>query len=516
MNFNQILVWIVCFSCGIYCYRAICSSIKNNIGWIIISSSIFVLTLIFSFLYSDVAGYVGGFLWFILLFLPMMGFSFVNQLVFQQRYHEARKLSTYLRWLHPLDGWLEQPGLLLALEMAKEGKFERATQIIKYYEKKNSPLFFYTWVLLYSIKADWENLLTWIQNHTSKSALFNQPKLFMYYIRCLGEMGELNHLLQELEMATPTLEKSGDKISINLVRMFALAFSGKTESVKLLLNNSLKIYPEKIKRFWFFTAQMAAGNLQVSRQGLLELRLNSDLILNNAIEQRLCDPILESKRQLSLDSIHIINNIETKINREIKCDRIVDFRNSKADATYVLIAVNLIFFILEYTGGGFTNEETLTNLGALIPQAVKAGEWWRLLNANFLHFGWIHLLSNIIALYFLGKIVEPNLGRLWYLITYFVSGIGAMIAFTFLAEPDQILIGASGAIMGLIGAILAIFLKVWRKDNSRIARQRMLVILFMVGLQFAFDLANPQVSFLCHLFGFIIGFITVCLLLIRS
>ncbi|MDJ0725656.1 MAG: rhomboid family intramembrane serine protease [Prochloraceae cyanobacterium] len=187
----------------------------------------------------------------------------------------------------------------------------------------------------------------------------------------------------------------------------------------------------------------------------------------------------------------------------------------KAYATHGLIGINLLFFAAQFTGG--TNDlSTLYQLG-LGPQAVLGGQWWRLLSANFLHFGWVHLFSNMLGLYFIGRFVEINLGVRRYLLAYFISGIGSMLAFTILAikmeATNQILVGASAAIMGLIGVICAIFFRIWQRKKSRYAFRRLSILLFTIGVQFAFDLAMPRVSFLSHVLGLVIGFITGATLL---
>ncbi|MGF1540963.1 MAG: rhomboid family intramembrane serine protease [Pleurocapsa sp.] len=186
-----------------------------------------------------------------------------------------------------------------------------------------------------------------------------------------------------------------------------------------------------------------------------------------------------------------------------KCERI-------AFITYCLISLNLLIYILEIKLGGSTNFITLERLGALIPARVEAGEWWRVISANFLHYGWLHLATNMISLYFLGRLVEFNLGRKYYLIIYFVSGIGSMSIFSFVAlktgESTVFLVGASAAIMGLIGALLAILLQIWLRRKTSINARRLQQVILIIIIQFVFDNLIPQVSFYSHLFGLIIGF----------
>ncbi|MGH2415778.1 MAG: rhomboid family intramembrane serine protease [Microcystaceae cyanobacterium] len=210
------------------------------------------------------------------------------------------------------------------------------------------------------------------------------------------------------------------------------------------------------------------------------------------------------------------DRIGTKINSETQYNR-NNFRRKTAYVTYGLIGVNLLMFALEINSGGSENIKNLYALGALDPQAVLSGQWWRLLNANFLHFGWVHLLMNMLGLYFLGRFVEFALGSVRYLIAYLISGIGSMLLFTLLAMKlgytEQILVGASAAIMGLIGVISAILIRDWYQQKSLIAAQRLQTLLFIISIQFIFDWTTPQVSFLSHVLGLFIGLITSIFLL---
>lgn len=186
--------------------------------------------------------------------------------------------------------------------------------------------------------------------------------------------------------------------------------------------------------------------------------------------------------------------------------------------TQVLIIFNISYFLLQIILGGSENIDTIYHLGALVPQEVLQGELWRLIAANFLHYGWLHLLVNMIALYFVGSFVELKIGSYRYLIIYFSSGIGGMAIFSYFAAKmnnnDYILLGASGAIMGLVGSVTALFLRNFWQERSHMATKRLQFILLVIGLQFISDFLIPEVSFLSHLFGFTIGFLVGLILLI--
>lgn len=182
-----------------------------------------------------------------------------------------------------------------------------------------------------------------------------------------------------------------------------------------------------------------------------------------------------------------------------------------AYTTYILIGLNLLVYALEIRLGGSQSSLALERLGALIPEKVLAGEWWRLIGANFLHYGSFHLATNMLSLFFIGRLIELSLGAKYYLTIYLFSGVGSMLTFTLLAFrlglDNAFLVGASAAIMGLIGAILAISLQIWlKKRYSTTAKRRLLQVSLIIIIQFIFDNIIPQVSFHAHLFGFIIGF----------
>jgi rhomboid protease GluP len=192
-------------------------------------------------------------------------------------------------------------------------------------------------------------------------------------------------------------------------------------------------------------------------------------------------------------------------------------------------------FVLQFVLGGTLDEQVMIRLGALLPQQVLAeGEWWRLVTANFLHAGPLHLGANLLGLYVFGPFIANRLGQLRYLLLYFATGIGAMAFVTLvhgfdlarhlpLARPppwagdaQQLVVGASGSIMGLVGAAAAIFLRQWWRHRLPEQRQRLLLIALVLAFQTAFDLTTPQVSFAAHAAGAVCGLLLAAVLPFRD
>src|SRR5438874_10959912 len=86
--------------------------------------------------------------------------------------------------------------------------------------------------------------------------------------------------------------------------------------------------------------------------------------------------------------------------------------------TWLLVAANVAVFVLEVFKGGSTNPLTLLRLGAAELWAIRGGQWWRILSANFLHFGVTHLVINMASLLIVGPFVEQTLGRIGYALLY--------------------------------------------------------------------------------------------------
>jgi membrane associated rhomboid family serine protease len=178
-------------------------------------------------------------------------------------------------------------------------------------------------------------------------------------------------------------------------------------------------------------------------------------------------------------------------------------------AVATLMILNGLMFVIEIAQGGSMNPETLHRLGQLEPAAVLVnGEYWRLLTALFLHYGPLHLAFNLYALWIIGPGLERALGALRFTICYLVAGIGSsaavvMLRVVGLTQADE-LVGASGSVMGLVGAWAGFLL---RNRHAPLAGKRLQNILVIVAIQTAFDLSTPQVSMAAHLSGLLTGLV---------
>jgi rhomboid protease GluP len=171
--------------------------------------------------------------------------------------------------------------------------------------------------------------------------------------------------------------------------------------------------------------------------------------------------------------------------------------------TPILIDLNvLVFIILSLFGVNpfYPGTEDLVTFGALF-KPISNGEYWRFISSMFLHGGFMHLLMNLIVLGIAGFISENILSTVRFAIIYFFSGIIAGFSSLLWHDGDVILVGASGAIFGLIGSIaMALILQNNFKEN----KVALLVIFtyFVINIFFGFISNSDNAA---HISGFICG-----------
>jgi len=120
--------------------------------------------------------------------------------------------------------------------------------------------------------------------------------------------------------------------------------------------------------------------------------------------------------------------------------------------TQVIIAINGAAFLLQMSEGGTLSRagRLVSDLGLFGP-AVEDGEWWRLVTSGFLHVGLMHIAFNMLILWRLGQMLEPQLGRVRFSVLYLASLLAGS-AGALLLSPNAVTVGASGAVFGLLGA----------------------------------------------------------------
>jgi rhomboid protease GluP len=171
-------------------------------------------------------------------------------------------------------------------------------------------------------------------------------------------------------------------------------------------------------------------------------------------------------------------------------------------ATLAIIATLVAVFVWQSTTGAFDSEAGIVDAGALVRSRVLEGESWRMFSATLLHGGFDHLFGNCVALYILGMAGEHALGAWRVLVLYVGSGLAGSLA-SVLAGPGPS-VGASGAICGLMGAVVLILYRYRRVYHVR-DKEIGLVLAGWAAYTILMGALSPRIDNWAHLGGLVGG-----------
>ena len=189
--------------------------------------------------------------------------------------------------------------------------------------------------------------------------------------------------------------------------------------------------------------------------------------------------------------------------------------------TYALVALNVLFFFVELSGG-----DAFIGTWALVPSRFLAnplGDVLTLFTSMFMHAGWVHLGGNMLYLWIFGDNVEDRFGHLKFTIFYLLCGLAATFAqLAFSAGSNVPNLGASGAIAGVLGAYILLFPqgKIRVLQGQRVIQVPALIVIGMwIALQFFSGIGSIAdtaqtggVAYMAHVGGFVAGFALTFLL----
>ena len=184
----------------------------------------------------------------------------------------------------------------------------------------------------------------------------------------------------------------------------------------------------------------------------------------------------------------------------------------KQKCTIILIAINVILFLFLSFSGMTEDAEYMLEHGAMyVPYMMEGNEYYRLFTSMFLHFGMDHLANNMVMLAAIGWNLEYEIGKIKFLIIYLASGLAGNILSAFgdiIVGEYAVSAGASGAVFGIIGALLYVVIR----NRGRIGTisGRGLVLMIILSLYYGFT--STGVDNLAHIGGLVSGFILGVLL----
>ena len=210
----------------------------------------------------------------------------------------------------------------------------------------------------------------------------------------------------------------------------------------------------------------------------------------------------EQPIRITADMLNVARPIDTRI----------DFERGMSyapPATLVMLIFLAAVFAWQVSSGALATKESIIAAGALVRDRVVQGEWWRLLSATVLHGNAQHLIGNAVSLYILGMASEHAYGTHPTALIYVASGVsGSLLSVATGPGPS---VGASGAIFGLMGAVIVLF---WRYHHELLVRDKRIGVVIAAWALFTLitGLVTPMIDNAGHVGGLLGGMVVAWLI----
>lgn len=485
MNPDRILFWFPIAACALAILNSIISRVPLPYAAWRAVAAIFILALCGHALAPGAAPWISSGAFVLLLVLPSILQHRVNAAMRQNAFPRAAWLAR-LKWTlapHMRDGGAAQRRLLAALTLATQGRMQEADMALE--SLRRDPLAASVRLAatgqLCRLRGNWSLLPPGLGDPPDSDAVSIAVRL-----RVLHETGDRAAMIRLLARQRGRLAGAH-----GLAALTVMAACGRVAAVERLLAGPMSVLVPASRSYWRAAAALAAGD-PCARITLERLTDGPNRLVALTARQRLDAP---PPPALTPDDTVLLTLEEALLPDQPPA------KLRQAPVTLALTTLNLLAYAAEVLAGGATDMDVLYRLGGLWPDAVLLDQgWWRLAAALFLHLGPLHLGLNMLALLVLGMRVEVLTGPLATLTVYAAAGLASTGGVLLLmaegfSAPDG-LVGASGAIMGLVGALLV------NGVRGRLERRGAAALLVAtVVLQVAFDLATPEVSMAGHLFG---------------
>jgi len=161
-------------------------------------------------------------------------------------------------------------------------------------------------------------------------------------------------------------------------------------------------------------------------------------------------------------------------------------------ATYTLIGIDVVVYVIQVLVGPAVATELALWTGDVVQRP------WTLLTAAFLHAGWLHLATNMYALWLMGQYLEVQLGRARFVLSYLVCALGGGVVYTLLTSPETLsfAVGASGAVFGLFGMVGVVLRRMGSSARGIVA---------VVAINAVLGFVIPNIAWQAHLGGLVTG-----------
>jgi len=495
VDWNRLLYLAVGLNCILAALRLRGVATPSR-GWFVVFSLLGLGAVVSWFALPDSGGYWLGGVWAIVVAIPALALAGAMRLSAHAKFGAAAALARLARLLHPVDGWQDAPAVVELYRCLHEGQLEQAERLIARLRAQPSPFAAMVLVTSVGLTDDWAGLCEWVESHPDRRKTLRDATTLIAYLAALGRTGRHAEMFGVYrELAKPWLILKPSIVGA-LYRLSLVCQTGRVATAKMLLDGPLSLLPQASRWFRWAEAEQIAGNTEAATELLNRVIADpkAGANLEQRAERRLRSPLAPLPPDaLDADAVAVLDKIDAEVAHAGK------FAVSRASsqqlplATYVLAAVTALIHVLGIKGGEM--------------RVPINGEWWRVITAAFQHFNATHLILNVGALLLFGTWLERAWARSTFVLCYLLSIIIPFSLMAMFSSTPMRLVGASGAIMGLFGALVGRLLVGKMRGKSYVVLRQLILLVALFAVQVMFDAVTPQVSAECHALGFLTGLV---------
>lgn len=493
---------------------------RSGWSWYVHQISALTLMTLFALaalvLPSPTAGWIALVLFSLFALLPALSRLRVDQLFGRLRFRQALTHARRFRFLRPGRAGLLQLKAIEMTALATEGKIEEAEALYRGCIAADPPdtmrarLDMY-WVLANGFARRWSSIRSGFQEGNFLAVSGTRTFMKSQAARALAETGAPEAGMALLLEAFPDATTADALVQLYVAYIACCALAGDIEGLENAFSDPLlKRFPPYTAEYWRGRCLLVRGEGEKARAAFeaVEGQLLPRATLWRAAVASLKDRCREGTE---LPGILRQDSAVPRIRRElegawlrIRAARIFLLQDGVPIVTRGLTAAILLVWLVCEWSGGSRSLAVLESAGALVPELIAQGQYWRLITATFLHIGFLHLSLNALALIYFGPTVERVLGPARYFLLFLLCGIGGGLAGLRFGSYG-LAAGASGAIFGILGVTI---IMAWRWDwgEFRTLRSRFVgSLLFLIVANFGIGLLEGGIDDLGHFGGLVTG-----------
>lgn len=422
-----------------------------------------------------------------LLVLGPLAHRLARRAAAAERFGIAQRLLDIAEVLAPGSGVAEEKALLAAMREIRDGNIQQTVEALtaaKYSASPEARLAIDERIaMLYLAAYRWDDAIAHAEQHlfgaippvsdgshgiALRRALGLAPPVWVELLGAYGYTGNLDQaarMLARLEEVCAGRPDAG--IWLHRGRLIFLALAGRVGAVQTLVEPKRSRHMKPAARtYWIAVAHERGGEVAAAEVAYAKARARSRGRPRVLIDQALARLPQAKPAELGPTASELVARVEAEPPPAV----IEMLRPRGPWATRIVVLAVLAAAASISIGVGNSGDVgVLVRGGAIVRGLVEDGEWWRLVSAMFVHVGGLHLIVNVIGLWFLGRLTEALFGAWRALAVFALAGLAGSAA-SFLASPASISAGASGGMFGLLGALLVEL--TWQRRHHQAAWTR--------------------------------------------